>query len=215
MQLMYRRGSLFAGLALAASLAACFPNPATGVGANGETLRVQYLTGTGTFVSNDKTGEDVTTHSDGSQHVTEHFSEVAHTYQWNDWKYFQGRQELDEQDYYRIAGDVPSARSVENFRANASLKMNIGLPVAIVGLLLTSISLHTDSRPLATAGGLVGVAGAVTWYWGRHDMANRHHLPAEHADELAGVIEECNEGHCTRARGGRPVPPRASDLRPR
>src|SRR4051812_19345044 len=97
---------------LASSLAACLANPATGVAPNGGALRVQYSSGTGTYVSNDKTGEDVTTHDNGNQSVTEHFEPVQHSYRWTDWKYFQGREELDEQDFYRIAGDQPAERRI-------------------------------------------------------------------------------------------------------
>ncbi|HEX3758983.1 MAG TPA: hypothetical protein VHW23_09770 [Kofleriaceae bacterium] len=197
-------------------LTACLPNPATGVAANGGPLRVQYRTGTGTFVSNDKTGEDVTTHSDGSESVTEHYQPVEHSYRWSDWRYFQGRSELDEQDYYRIAGDDGAARNIEDIRGDAAVKMKIGAPLLILGsvasFLLPAIGSSNGNKNLSTlgyvGGGLVGVTGGLVWYWGRNEMANRHHLPQARADEHADVIEECDEGRCKRQRGGRaPAPP--------
>jgi len=223
MQFMYRLRTMFVGLAMATPLAACLSNPATGVAANGDALRVQYLSGTGTYVSNDKTGEDVTTYSDGSQHVTEHFQPVAHSFRWNDWKYFQGRQELDEQDYYRIADDAAAAQRIADIRASASLKMKIGAPLLVVGLVsslvITSLGSGASDRSLVTLGttasSLVGLGGGLVWYWGRNDMANHHHLPSASADERADVIEECNEGRCTRARGGRRAAAATGDSRTR
>jgi hypothetical protein len=192
-------------------LSGCLANPATGIAPNGSPLRVQYSTGTGSYVANEKTGESVTTYSDGTKAVTEHYTPVQHSYRWTDWRYFQGGEMLDEQDYYRIAGDDAAARQIEDIRNDAALKMKIGVPLMIVGaaleLLLPTIGQSSDNTNLSNigylGGSVVGLTGALLWYWGHGDMAKRHHLPQQRADERADVIEECNEGGCTRQPGGR------------
>src|SRR4051812_35768491 len=202
---------LLAMLALAAAGTACVPNPATGVAATNGPLRVQYSSGTDTYVSNDKTGEDVTTSSSGAQTVTEHFSAVEHNYHWTDWRYSQGYSELDEQDYYRIAGDDEAVREIAGIRSRAALKMKIGAPIMVAGIVaglaLSAIGQSSNNASLAQtgylAGSLVAGAGGFVWYWGRSEMENRHHLKAERAEALADLIGDCNEGHCTRQLGGR------------
>jgi hypothetical protein len=197
-----------ATVALSSSLVACFPDPATGVASNGGPLRMQYRSGTGTYVSQDKTGEDVHTYSDGSQSVTEHYSNVQHSYEWTDWKYFQGKTELDEEDYYRLANDADSARYIQSIRASAMRKMQIGLPLAIVGLVAASVLSSTGNSSTATAYGSIGASavaltGVYVWYWGESDMTKRHHLSQDKANERADIVEECRDGHCISARGGR------------
>jgi hypothetical protein len=213
MQATPRIPARLASIVLASCLAACAANPATGVAASGRPLRVQYSTGTGTYVSQDQTGVDVETSSSGNEKVTEHYTAVEHTFQWNDLKYFQGRQELDEQDYFRIAGDDAAVRQIRDTRSSASLKMKIGAPLMVIGLaaglVLGSVG-NPSQKAIGSLGGtLVGGGGALVFYWGHKEMTNRHHLPGSRAEELADVVENCNEGHCTRQPGGR----RASSVR--
>jgi len=195
---------------LICALAGCLPNPATGVAPNGQPLRVRYSSGVGTYVSNDVVGTDVHTDSAGNQSTTDHYQPVEHSYRWHDWNYFQGREALDEQDYYRIAGDRDAEQRVADVRAGASLKMKIGMPLMVARLVAASVlgsgvKLGNDS---ATAIGYVGAsvvggAGALVFYWGASQMRNRHHLPPARADQDADVVQDCTDGRCRNTRGGR------------
>jgi hypothetical protein len=197
-------------LLLICALAGCLPNPATGVPSNGQPLRVRYSTGVGSYVSNDVTSTDVHTDSQGNQSTTEHYTPVEHSYRWHDWKYLQGREELDEQDYYRIAGDRDAEKRIADIRASASLKMKIGVPLAVAGLVAATVlgSVGHIGSDSTTALGYVGAsvvggAGALVVYWGASQMKNRHHLPPARADQNADIIEDCADGRCRHQRGGR------------
>ncbi len=202
------------GLICAALLAGCAANPATGVATNGHPLRVRYSSGTGSYVSDDVVGTDVHRDSSGNEiGSTDHVQAVEHSYQWHDWKYFQGPDVLDEQDFYRIAGDQQAADSVAKIRAGATSKMKVGMPIAVIGyaamLVLGSIGTSNKNPTLSTigyvGGGTLGSVGGLVWYWGKADMAKRHHLPMSRADQNADVIETCRENHCRKQRGGRRV----------
>jgi len=197
-------------------IAGCAANPATGVASNGGPLRIRYATGTGSYVSNDVVGTDVHRDAQGNEvGSTDHVQAVQHSYQWNEWKYFQARDELDEQDFYRVAGDVQASDEVGRIRATAALKMKIGMPIMIAGvvagLVLTSVGSSRGDSSLASlgyyGGSLVGAVGGLVWYWGDTEMKNRHHMPMSRADRNADVIEQCDEGRCRSQRGGRSDPP--------
>lgn len=204
-------------LAFTSMVTACLPNPATGVASSGEPLLVQYRTGTGTYVSDDKTGEDVTTHGDGSQTVTDHYTAVQHAYQWSDRRYFQGATQLDEEDYFRIAGDDQAVRTIEDIRRGADKKMKIGMPLlvlgAVAGVVLTLVGSQTENHGLSTGayigGAAVGLTGWYLWHQGRATMATPFQLPPEVAVQHAAVLEDCDQGRCRRRPGpaARPTPP--------
>jgi hypothetical protein len=193
--------------------AACAANPATGVASNNLPFKVQYATGTGTYTSNDVVGTDVHRDSEGNEvGSTDHVEARQHSFQWSDWKYFQGHDQLDEHDYYRLAGDQAAADQVAKVRESAKTKMAIGLPVAIAGIAAMVIAgsiqkSNGEGSSLTTigyiGGGIVGTAGMLTWYWGEHDMKAKHHLPMSRADQNADLIEECRENRCHTSRGGR------------
>jgi hypothetical protein len=200
-------------VALLALACGCATNPATGVASSGDALRVQYSTGTGTYTSNDVVGTDVHRDANGNEvGSTDHVQAVEHSFRWNDWKYFQGGAELDEQDYYRIAGDADAVDRVGRIRDSASTKMKIGIPIFVAGLavgLVASAIQSTSGSSTATTAAYIGgttvmTAGGLVWYWGHSDMTNRHHLPSPRADQNADIIERCSEGQgCSRERGGR------------
>jgi hypothetical protein len=190
---------------------ACAANPATNVATNGGAFRVRYATGTGTYVSNDVVGTDVHRDAAGNEiGSTDHVQAVEHNYQWSDWKYFQGRDELDEQDYYRLAGDLPASDTVAQIRAGAALKMKVGVPliaVSIAALMLEVYAQGQGNNTLATfasySSAATGIGGLGVWYWGKSEMKKPHHLPMSRADQNADVVEQCDEGRCRSQRGGR------------
>lgn len=141
-------------LACAIAVAGCASNPATGVAASGDMLRVRYSTGTGAYVSDDVVGTDVQRDSQGNEvGSTDHVQSVEHSYRWNDWAYYQGREELDEQDYYRIAGDTQAVSKIEGIRSRASRMQKIGAPTPTTNVTTASRSTRRTSvlRDLARA----------------------------------------------------------------
>ena len=199
-------------LAMIALVTACAANPATNVESNGGLMRVQYSSGTGTYVSNDVVGTDVHHDAEGNEvGSTDHLEAREHSYEWNDWKYFQGPDELDEQDYYRLAGDTDAVAKVSALRESAARKMKIGMPLMIAGyaamIVLAGVGKSTNNSAIANigyiGGSAAGTVGGLVWYWGKADMENRHHLPMSRADRNADVIEQCREKRCRKQRGGR------------
>ncbi len=180
----------------------CASNGATGVASNGGVLRVQYSSGIGTYVSDDVVGTDVNRDANGNEiGTTDHVEARSHSYAWSDWKYYQGRDELDEQDYYRLAGDMDAERRIAAIRTSASRKQRIGVPLAIAGYaavaVLGTIALSSNHDTLAAVsyigGAAAGTVGGLLWYWGYSDLDNRHLLPRSRAEGDSDVIEECQE----------------------
>jgi len=212
--------SALAGPLVALIAAVGCANPATGIASNGGDLRVRYATGTGTYVSNDVVGTYVHRDANGNEiGSTDHVEARAHSYQWNNWGYYQGRDEIDEHDFYRLAGDREASDEIAQFRASAIRRIKISAPIAIVAaavfLVLTSTGQkqdHVSSAQYVTwagSGVAAGIAG-YCWYWGDTDLKTKHHLAAERADQDADIIEQCREGRCEKQRGGRGGSPASS-----
>ena len=199
-------------ITLAMTLTGCLANPATGIQDTGDPLRVRHSSGTGTYTENEVVATDVYRDSDGNEVGTkETYKPVQHEFRWHDTQYFQGRDELDEQDFYRIAGDQPSTDEIARIRASAARKMKIGAPLLVGGyaaaLVLSMIGGATNSSTLTTigyaGGSTVGTVGGLVWYWGRNTMKKRNHLPPSRAERNADLVELCEEGRCRTLRGGR------------
>jgi hypothetical protein len=205
-----------------AALAACATNPATGVASNGHRLKIKYEDGTGSYVSNDVVSEDAIVDSNGNDTgmKVEHRQDVTHSYHWSQWGYYQGKDGLDEQDYYRIAGDQAAADEIARIRAGAETKVKIGLPLAIVGYVATAVvgGYGTSQQNTGIAylgyygGGAVALLG--TWLAARGyiTLGDKHLLPMQRADDSADLIQTCHEGRCSTSRGGRRPGLRPSEL---
>ena len=199
---------------VAAALAGgCLSNPATGVGSTGGPMRVKFESGTGQYVSNDVVSEDAIVDSNGNETgmAVQHRADVTHTYQWSQWNYFQGRTRLDEQDFYRLAGDHEAEEAVRAKRTKAERMEKLGIPIAIAGyigeaLLISYGKQHNDdvTENVGIYGGtLVGSIGALMYTWGLYTLRNPHLLPMERAADSADLVQTCREGRCRTTRGGR------------
>lgn len=205
--------AMLAGPLVALVAAVGCANPATGIASNGGDLRVRYATGTGTYVSNDVVGTYVHRDANGNEiGSTDRIEARAHSYQWNNWGYYQGRDEIDEHDFYRLAGDRQASDEIAQFRASAIRRIQISAPITIVAaavfFVLSSAGKsqdHVSSAQYAgwAASGVAAAVGGYCWYWGSTDLKTKHHLPAERADQNADIIEQCSEGRCEKQRGGR------------
>jgi len=210
--------AVFVAIALPCALG-CASNPATGVMPTGEPLRVQYNSGTGTYVAHDKVGTAVHKDDHGNQlGTTDIYRPVAHSFAWSNWKYLQGGHELDEQDFYRLAGDQAAADEVLRKRSAATTKMTIGVSVLLASVAaavaVNQMKSHDDmttagasssggSKYALAACGAGILGGGLVWYWGSGEMARKHHLAAERANYDADLVETCESGRCRSEPGGR------------
>jgi hypothetical protein len=205
--------SIIFAVGAATALGGCLSNPATGVASNGHPLKLKFESGTGSYVSNDVTSEDTVVDANGNEAGTiQHRQDVTHSYQWSQWSYLQGREKLDEQDFYRLSGDQAAADEVARQRSKAELEQKLGLPLAIIGyigsaLLISYGSQHQDAvmENLGIyGGGAVGAAGTLLYTAGYLQLKNPHLLPQDRAEQNADLLETCREGaRCRVDRGGR------------
>jgi hypothetical protein len=200
-------------LACSVLLGACLSNPATGVTSNGRPMRLKFESGTGTYVSNDVVSEDTIVDSNGNEAgAIQHRADVTHSYRWSQWGYYQGKTKLDEQDYYRLAGDTAAYGEVKSKRDKAERYQKLGIPIAVVGyvaeaLLVSYGSQHNDStmENLGIYGGTaVGALGTLMYTYGVLTLRNPHLLAQDRAEDNADILETCREGQrCRLDRGGR------------
>jgi len=205
--------SIIFAIGAATALGGCLSNPATGVASNGHAYKLKFESGTGSYVSNDVTSEDTVLDADGNAAGTiQHKQDVTHSYQWNQWGYYQGKTKLDEQDFYRLSGDQAAADEVARQRSKAELEQKVGLPLAIIGyigsaLLVSYGSQHQDATIENLGiygGGAVGAAGSLLYMAGYLKLKNEHLLPQDRAEQNADLLETCREGsRCHVERGGR------------
>jgi hypothetical protein len=199
----------------------CLSNPATGVTSNGGPMRLKLESGTGRYTSNDVVAEDAIVDANGNDtgNRVQHTAEVTHQYQWSQWGYFQGRDKLDEQDYFRLAGDQQAADEVAHQRAKAVLMERLGLPIAVAGYIATfamiSYGRQHDNGAIENLGaygmGSVAGLGSLLYAAGYYKLKNPHLLPQERAETAADLIQVCREGRCRTLRGEHHLQP--SELR--
>lgn len=215
---MHRRcsslSSLVALVVATATLATgCFSNPATGLASTGEPLRLQHRSGTGSYTATEVVGEDKLYDADGNQQGSvQRTRDVRHSYDWHRTAFFQGDEEIDEQDYYRIAGDLSAAASIEHARSRASWTARSGIGLAVLGVTAMMLSfVVTDSQAGRTGTLIVGASvasvGSLLAFRGRKALGITEHFPTGRAEKHAAIIEDCWNGSC--------APRQSSTQRPR
>ena len=208
-------------------LGGCATNPATGVASNGKPLLIKDESGTGTYVSNEVVSEDAIVDSEGNDTglKVQHRADVQRTYAWRHWGYYQGQDKLDEQDYYRIAGDQRAADKIASARKSGVIRQSIGAPLMVAGLAAGGVIAYpgviedNDTKKWAAVGaGVVSLVGLFVFYSGWSAVKEQHHLSQERAIRRADLVQTCVEQKCSVERGGRKPPEltseEASQLRP-
>jgi hypothetical protein len=121
-------------LAMAALSMGCASLPKTGAQDSGQALYVDVTSENVQYVAKVKTGDVV--HKDASGNVigtSEAYEDKMMSYNITRWAAFQGEDKLDDEDFFRIAGDNQAADQIHNYRA-AGVSMNrIGWIMAAVG----------------------------------------------------------------------------------
>ena len=166
---------------------ACATMPKSGVQSNGEQLRVAVEDRQYSYAVKEKVGD--ATHRDASGNVigtTEITRTAIRTQRYKVWDFYQGRQLLDEADFFRLAGDQPTSDLIIKRRRKGMTYNRIGLYTAlgggivmIGGILLSSTS-PAARNGLTTLGSLSLTVGGVMAYYGK-GMVERRHMPLNRA----------------------------------
>ncbi len=158
----------------------CAVNQARGVASNGETLRVVVQNRSYSYHVKEKVGD--VTHRDETGRVvgtSELTRDAVRVRRFKVWSFAQGRSPLDEQDFFRLAGDREAYELIKRRRARGIFWNRLGL--GLVGAGLVGAVLMTAGggtvRSVGTTAFSIGlpVGGVMAFYGAR--KANRKQLP--------------------------------------
>lgn len=199
-------------LALLWLLTGCLTsNPAKGVASTGAPLVLKSESGTGTYRSNDVVGEFTVRDMGGNAVGTVEQTAVReHAYAWHTYHYEQDGKKLDEQDFYRLAGDHDSEKRVAHHRRRARRVQKIGLYTVIGNVIaagaLMSYGISIDSTGITLLSLIpltVGIpVGGIMMGAGRRRMRDQV-IEEKRAEEVAEVIDRCLNNRCQQEPGGR------------
>jgi len=213
MSKLFGRGGLLQGpcafvvaTSFALSGVGCAHLPKTGAESTGEPLNVEVKTETRTYVTQAKVGEVVSRDSSGRVIGTsEVYENRVGQYDVTRWQAFQGDAPLDDQDFYRIAGDEKTAKEIAEMRQSGvslnhagAVVLAIGGALALTGIVLsgTGALSSTDSNGITTSSpaptymlsfGMVGASvGGVLMFYGAAKAKREHPIDdPERADRVA------------------------------
>jgi len=170
-------------LVLAGAISGCATNPATGRHATGQPLGLQTEAEHFAYNQQQKVGEvqyrDAAGRSAGSANVyeTKRISgTVLH------WRPTQGGTVIDDQDFFRIAGDDNAAADIEDHRRQGVAMNRVGwalMAIGAGGIGATSAFMDETQgvgRNLAGASALSLIIGGLWAYAGYHRMKPESHL---------------------------------------
>ena len=191
-------------------LPACISsNPATGRAATGEPLRVKIESGSFAYTTNDVVGTSTIHDSNGNEVGTiEHHADREHTGTYHYFNLYEGSGKIDEQDFYRLAGDRDSVAAVGAHRASSRRTQWIGLSIAAASLAIGGAmiagGIASNSTGLAIGGLVVPLVafspGILIWKAGRDHMTAKA-VSEEHAVAAADLVERCINDRCATAPG--------------
>jgi hypothetical protein len=117
------------------ALGGCARLPPTGVPASGEPLAVDVRTEQRSYVGQQKVGEVVNKDAAGRVVGTsEIYEDRLVQYNVTSWQVFQGNDKLDDEDFFRIGGDLQAADSIASMRSSAVTTNRVGWVLFGVGL---------------------------------------------------------------------------------
>jgi hypothetical protein len=178
---MTRARTVTVMVALAAA-AGCATNPATGLHATGQALGVQTEAEHFAYQQQQKVGEvqyqDSAGRAAGSagiyQTQTVHGTKIH-------WRPTQGGAVIDDQDFFRIAGDTGSEQEVEEYRRQGKAMNTVGWGLTLLGaggIGATSAFMDETTgrgRTLAGVSALSLLIGALWVYAGHYRVQPDHH----------------------------------------
>jgi hypothetical protein len=168
--------------AAAATASGCASNPATGLHATGQPLGVQTESESVAYRDQQKVGEvqyqNAAGQPDGSASVyrtTVGHATIIH------WRPTQGGTVIDDQDFFRIAGDTATEREIDEYRRQGKALNRVGWGLSVLGaggVAASTLLMDESSKRARTIGG-VSVLGLITgalWvYYGYYRMQPDHH----------------------------------------
>jgi len=177
---------------------ACMSNPATHAADNGLPARLLIVSGTGVRDVEVQAGRNVYTNTAGEQSETVRYKTVKEKFNWKDWGFFQGRDRLDEQDWFKLRDPAASAE-IEKARSRAYREQMIGLPMAVVGIAGASLlQAGVGSEQLGSAASTASIAfyalaagGTFLFGKGLRTMRKKRLLPLSRAYEAADEVSQC------------------------
>lgn len=184
---MVAAAPLLAGLGL--FMGGCIHMPVTGAKRTGEPLLVDVNTQERSYVGQQRVGEVVNRDAQGRVVGTsEVYEDKVFKYNVTRWQLFQGNNKIDDQDFFRIAGDDQAADQVAAIRASGLTVNRVGIALlsvgvaALVGGAVMSATVKDDAtaepapwpRYLAGAGLITGLVGGGMMWWGASTVAREH-----------------------------------------
>jgi hypothetical protein len=196
---MTRAATIVVAAALVAAAAAgCATNPATGLRASGQPLGIKTEYESVAYRDQQKVGEvqyqNAAGQSEGSASIYQ--TSVGHATKIH-WQPTQGNAVIDDQDFFRIAGDTASEREVEEYRRQGKALNRVGWGLTLLGAggVAASTTLMDETTKRArTIGGvsvLALITGAAWVYYGYYRTQPDHHaVELERARQAATRYNE-------------------------
>jgi len=195
---------------LASSAWGCAHLPKTGTEATGEPLNVEFRTETHTYQTQAKVGEVVNRDSSGRVVGTsEVYENRTGSYDVQRWQVFQGETPIDDQDFFRIGGDIETAKEIASSRQSGMTMNRVGIgmmigggALALAGFALASVLTKTDpttgvtsspgwAYPAATVGMVSVSVGGILTFIGLAKVKREH--PIEDPQRANAVAKKYNK----------------------
>jgi hypothetical protein len=206
----------------------CAHRPPTGVKATGEPLVVQIRTESEPYLVQQKVGEVVSRTSSGNYVSTGIYESQAINIPVTYWQALQGKEKIDDQDFFRIGGDTRAAEEIAAMRDNAVVLNRLGLVILVLGGAATvggfvlreteKTTRYSSTAPAWTSaiafGGLSAViAGGAMALYGRGKMRVEH--PIDDRERAKRVADKYNAslgvGAAARREPTKPPPTKSDD----
>lgn len=151
-------------LVLFALLPACVTLPSVGARATGEPLGVRSFTEMYTVTEQVKVGEVQHYSSDGSNlGRSAVYADQSRLVSRTKFRHYQGDSQLDEQDFFHIAGDLQAEKEIIDYRNNSVLMnkiswatVGVGAAMMIAGFIVNSTAGGVDQNGVPHSPGLGG-----------------------------------------------------------
>jgi hypothetical protein len=161
-------------LLLFSLMTGCLPGPAgprPGAVPTGERLAVVDDVRTWTTTYQEKTGETEYKNASGDTVGTaEHYRERTQLHAKKIWYPVQGRQQINDEDFFRFTGNQRALQATEEMHAQGRMYAALGVGGMVVGIAAMVAARFVGSSGaqlgLYTGGGLLGTAGAYGFWHG-------------------------------------------------
>jgi hypothetical protein len=203
------RTALVVSGVLISSALGCATLPKTGAEVSGEPLNVEMRTETHTYTTQAKVGEVVHRDSSGrSVGTSEVYENRTGSYDVQRWQVFQGDTPIDDQDFFRIGGDIDTAKEIAATRQSGVTMNKVGVgmligggALALAGIFLGPALTTKDANgfesspkwtPYLMTGGLIAVSvGGVLTFMGIAKVKKEH--PIDDAQRANAVAKKYNK----------------------